>query len=81
MVYTLRLFLFIFLCIITPIKKNGLQLLTVNNILNIMQQASPRMFLALGVAGLIMLTGTDLSVGRMVGMGMTAATIIMHQWT
>ena len=37
------------------------------------------MFLALGVAGLILLTGTDLSVGRMVGMGMTAATIIMHQ--
>ena len=47
-------------------KKNGLQLLTVNNILSIMQQASPRMFLALGVAGLIMLAGTDLSVGRMV---------------
>ena len=43
-----------------------------------MQQASPRMFLALGVSGLIMLAGTDLSVGRMVGMGMTAATIIMH---
>ena len=37
------------------------------------------MFLALGVAGLILLTGTDLSVGRMVGMGMTTATIIMHQ--
>ena len=37
------------------------------------------MFLALGVAGLILLTGTDLSIGRMVGMGMTTATIIMHQ--
>ncbi len=37
------------------------------------------MFLALGVAGLILLTGTDLSVGRMVGMGMTTATIIMHK--
>ena len=36
------------------------------------------MFLALGVAGLILLTGTDLSVGRMVGMGMVTATIIMH---
>jgi len=43
-----------------------------------LQQASPRMFLALGVAGLILLTGTDLSVGRMVGMGMVTATIIMH---
>ena len=37
------------------------------------------MFLALGVAGLILLAGTDLSIGRMVGMGMTTATIIMHQ--
>lgn len=72
--------IFIALCIITPIVKGpSVQLLTVNNILNILQQASPRMFLALGVAGLIMLAGTDLSIGRMVGMGMTAATIIMHQ--
>ena len=30
-------------------------------------------------AGLILLAGTDLSIGRMVGMGMTAATIVMHQ--
>ena len=30
-------------------------------------------------AGLILLTGTDLSIGRMVGMGMVTATIIMHQ--
>ena len=70
--------IFIALCIITPIVKN-VPLLTVNNILNILQQASPRMFLALGVAGLILLAGTDLSIGRMVGMGMTAATIIMHK--
>lgn len=76
--YIAIILVFIFLCIITPIKKNGLQLFTVNNILSIMQQASPRMFLALGVSGLIMLAGTDLSVGRMVGMGMTATTIIMH---
>lgn len=76
--YIAIILVFIFLCIITPIKKNGLQLFTVNNILSIMQQASPRMFLALGVSSLIMLAGTDLSVGRMVGMGMTAATIIMH---
>ena len=76
--YLAIIIIFIALCIITPIVKN-VQLLTVNNILNILQQASPRMFLALGVAGLIMLAGTDLSVGRMVGMGMPAATIVMHQ--
>jgi len=76
--YIAIILIFIALCVITPIKK-GTPLLTYNNILNILQQASPRMFLALGVAGLILLTGTDLSVGRMVGMGMTTATIIMHQ--
>jgi len=75
--YIVIILIFIALCIITPVVKNT-QLLTVTNILNILQQASPRMFLALGVAGLILLTGTDLSVGRMVGMGMVTATIIMH---
>ena len=76
--YIAILAVFIGLCIAAPIVK-GTQLLTVNNVLNILQQASPRMFLALGVAGLILQTGTDLSIGRMVGMGMTASTIIMHQ--
>lgn len=76
--YIAIVIIFIMLCIITPIIKHT-PLLTVNNVLNILQQASPKMFLALGVAGLILLTGTDLSIGRMVGMGMTAATIIMHQ--
>ena len=76
--YIVIVMIFVMLCIITPIVKNT-PLLTYNNVLNILQQASPRMFLALGVAGLILLTGTDLSIGRMVGMGMTTATIIMHQ--
>ncbi len=76
--YIVILLIFIMLCIITPMVKHT-PLLTYNNVLNILQQASPRMLLALGVAGLILLTGTDLSIGRMVGMGMTTATIIMHQ--
>ena len=76
--YIAILGVFILLCILTPIIKHT-PLLTLNNVLNILMQASPRMFLALGVAGLIVLTGTDLSVGRMVGMGMVTATIIMHQ--
>ena len=56
--YIVIILIFIALCIITPIVKNT-QLFTYTNILNILQQASPRMFLALGVAGLILLTGTD----------------------
>jgi len=77
--YLAIVIIFIALCFITPAVKGGMQLLTMSNVLNILQQASPRMFLALGVAGLILLAGTDLSIGRMVGMGMTAATIVMHQ--
>ena len=76
--YIAIILIFVALCVITPMVK-GAPLLTYNNVLNILQQASPRMFLALGVAGLILLAGTDLSVGRMVGMGITTATIIMHQ--
>ena len=76
--YIAILFIFILLCILTPIIKHT-QLLTMNNVLNILQQASPRMFLALGVGGLILLGGTDLSVGRMVGTSMVLSTMIMHK--
>ena len=76
--YIAILFIFILLCILTPIIKHT-QLLTMNNILNILQAASPRMFLALGVGGLILLGGTDLSVGRMVGTSMVLSTMIMHK--
>ena len=75
--YIAIIVIFAALCVITPVVK-GTPLLTASNILNILSQASPRMFLALGVAGLILLAGTDLSIGRMVGMGMCAATIVMH---
>ncbi|MBR3106718.1 MAG: galactoside ABC transporter permease [Clostridia bacterium] len=76
--YIAIVFIFILLCILTPVIKHT-QLLTMNNVLNILQVASPRMFLALGVGGLILLGGTDLSVGRMVGTSMVLATMIMHK--
>lgn len=76
--YIAILLVFAGLCVAAPIVK-GTNLLTPQNLLNILQQASPRMFLALGVAGLILQTGTDLSIGRMVGMSMVASTVIMHQ--
>ena len=76
--YIAILFIFALLCVLAPIVKNT-QLLTVNNVLNILQAASPRMFLALGVGGLILLGGTDLSVGRMVGTSMVLSTMIMHR--
>ena len=52
--YIAIILIFVALCVITPMVK-GAPLLTYNNVLNILQQASPRMFLALGVAGLILL--------------------------
>ena len=76
--YIVIVCVFIGLCILAPVVKHT-QLLTVNNILNILQAASPRMFLALGVGGLILLGGTDLSVGRMVGTSMVLCTMIMHK--
>ena len=75
--YIAILLVFIVLCAITPAIK-GTQLLTTQNVLNILQQASPRIFLALGVGGLILQTGTDLSIGRLVGMSMVSSTAIMH---
>ncbi len=76
--YIVIICVFVLLCILAPVVK-GTSLLTVNNILNILQAASPRMFLALGVGGLILLGGTDLSVGRMVGTSMVLCTMIMHK--
>lgn len=76
--YIAIILVFIFLSIIAHFFKKT-DLLTTRNILNILQQASPRIFLALGVSGLILLTGTDLSIGRIVGMGMVISTVIMHK--
>ena len=76
--YIAILFVFILLCCLAPVVKHT-KLLTLTNILNILQAASPRMFLALGVGGLILLGGTDLSVGRMVGTSMVLSTMIMHK--
>lgn len=42
--------------------------ISVKNVTNILSQASTRAIIALGVAGLIVLQGTDLSAGRIVGL-------------
>ncbi len=68
---------FIVVIILAPISGAG-NLLTLPNILTILEQASTRMFFALGVAGLILLAGTDLSVGRMVALGAVTTGLILH---
>ena len=69
---------FIVLVIIAPIKE-GSSLLTSANILTILENSSTRIFFALGVAGLILLAGTDLSIGRMVGLSATLTAIMWHE--
>jgi methyl-galactoside transport system permease protein len=74
----LAIIVFFIVCIIiAPISGNG-NLLSLPNIFTILEQASTRMFYALGVAGLILLAGTDLSVGRMVALGAVITGLILH---
>ena len=51
--------------------------ISVKNFTNILSQASTRAILAMGVAGLIVLQGTDLSAGRILGLsGIVAASLL-----
>lgn len=49
--------------------------LSINNFWKILAQASTRGILALGVAGMIVLAGTDLSAGRILGCGAAISCI------
>ena len=66
-IYIVFAFLILVIVIMDP------SILTLNSLTTILTQSSTRCILALGVAGLIVLAGTDLSIGRMVGMGAVLA--------
>lgn len=68
---------FIVCIIVAPIAGHG-TLFSLPNILTILEQSSTRMFYALGVAGLILLAGTDLSICRMVALGAVVTGLILH---
>lgn len=61
-IYIVLFFLFVSIIIIDP------TFLSIRSLMAILTQSSSRLILALGVGGLIVLAGTDLSVGRMVGL-------------
>ena len=63
--YALYIILLAILAVVSIIRP---EFLNVNNILNILKQASTKGILALGCAGLIVLAGTDLSIGRVLGL-------------
>lgn len=55
-------------------------LLAPKNILGAIVQISPKIFFALGVAGLILLGGTDLSIGRLTGVGVAFTLMILSPY-
>lgn len=52
--------------------------LSVTNLTNILSQASTRIIIALGVAGLIVLQGTDLSAGRVLGLAAVVGASLLQ---
>lgn len=55
--------------------------LSINNFWKILAQASTRGILALGVAGMIVLAGTDLSAGRILGCGAAISASLLQSVT
>ncbi len=77
----IAILVFFIVCItIAPMTVDA-HLFTLPNIFTILEQSSTRMFYAIGVAGLILLAGTDLSVGRMVALGSVVTGLILHPGT
>ena len=76
--YALFIILGLILIIVSIIKPN---FLAMNNILNILQNASTKGILALGCAGLIVLAGTDLSIGRVLGLSAAVTASLVQSTT
>lgn len=55
--------------------------LSIGNIINMLSQASTKLIMSLGVGGLIILAGTDLSSGRILGMTAAVSTAILQAGT
>ena len=73
--YALFIIMGVILIVVSIMRRD---FLSMNNILNILQNASTKGILALGCAGLIVLAGTDLSIGRVLGLS-AAVTASMVQ--
>ncbi|WP_156300003.1 galactose/methyl galactoside ABC transporter permease MglC [Streptobacillus canis] len=70
-IYMVLLLLFIVIVIKEP------SFLSFRNVINILTQSSVKMIIALGVAGIIVTQGTDLSAGRQIGIaGLVSATLL-----
>ena len=65
-IFVLIIFLII-IAIIAANQKSPINIFSITNIFFIIENSARDMFLALGVGGIIILTGTDLSAGRILG--------------
>ena len=76
--YALYIILIAILVVVCLVKPNFLDPV---NILNILKQASTKGILALGCAGLIVLAGTDLSIGRVLGLSAAVTAALVQSIT
>ena len=76
--YALYMVLFIMIAFFIIKEPN---FLSFKNFTNILSQASTRGILALGVAGLIVLQGTDLSAGRILGLTAIVSASMLQSTT
>ena len=76
--YALFIILGIILIVVSIMRPD---FLSMNNILNILQNASTKGILALGCAGLIVLAGTDLSIGRVLGLSAAVTASLVQSVT
>ena len=67
----------VFVALIGIAASRGDNLLSADSLLSALVQISPKIFYALGVAGLILLGGTDLSIGRLTGIGVSFTLMIL----
>ena len=76
--YALFIILGLILIVVSIMRPN---FLSMSNILNILQNASTKGILALGCAGLIVLAGTDLSIGRVLGLSAAVTASLVQSTT
>ena len=72
---------FVLLILLLTIVSTDTSFLSLTNFSNILTQSSVRIIIALGVAGLILTQGTDLSVGRQVGLAAVVAATLLQATT
>mgnify|MGYP001732900544 CR=1 FL=1 len=69
---------FVFVILLAVIITQDSTFLNITNLSNILTQSSVRMIIALGVAGVIITRGTDLSAGRQVGLAAVVAATMLQ---